>query len=41
MSKASGFIWRREEEMNLTQSIRSLDMHAGDFSAHRVTGLKA
>lgn len=41
VSKASGFIWRREEEMDLTQSIRSLDMHAGDFSAHRMTGLKA
>lgn len=41
MSKASGFIWRREEEMDLTQSIRTLVKRACDFSAHRVTGLKA
>lgn len=32
VSKASGFIWLREEETDLTQSIRSLDMHAGMYA---------
>lgn len=32
VSKASGFIWLREEEMNLTQSIRNLEMHAGMYA---------